>query len=502
MWNESDDEGGNERDNSEIKKVLNEELEKRRVAKNVNYIAKKGSHLKDPSSSRIKGLDVSSREHILEKLVKHLSDNKCKFVSSGSSKIHILSVEEAASELEHSLYRSCKISSIYRSKAIRKFKEISVATSRTELFEAINSNPVAASSESSDTGFKTASASLEDLSNCDKSIGSGFKTASELIKSKELYKSEDLSKSISESEKIENVKKPESPKSYSSTLNNINRESELPKSLSSGIGFKRASELKNNIVVTPLKKMLYNSVSMIPDSETDKSMSELVIADYSESDYTVESKTPSRDNFDQTSKPQMRYNTVISEELPRERCSRDYADHRFTEPERHKEVAKKSSPDVKNEPSQSLVLNHKRKRDEYEGEKGKRQRLSEVFYEEDTTKIANRSQDEEASNKSQNSELSMSYASIIRSEKMTQLKKYQERKRKTAQNVIELLQPFYDKRKLTDKNLFKAIARALTSKLLKLDVMDNERLRRKIAIVCNDNTVWDDSIFVRINSIS
>ena len=61
------------REREEMKNLITDELRKRRGGKKeVNYYAGESSMLKEGSSRRIKGLDVSAREHVLNKLSNEL----------------------------------------------------------------------------------------------------------------------------------------------------------------------------------------------------------------------------------------------------------------------------------------------------------------------------------------------------------------------------------------------------------------------------------------------
>ena len=66
-----------------MKNLISDELRKRRGPRRyVNYCASDGSMLREGSSQRIKGLDVSAREHILSKLSNELQVNLTVFVLS------------------------------------------------------------------------------------------------------------------------------------------------------------------------------------------------------------------------------------------------------------------------------------------------------------------------------------------------------------------------------------------------------------------------------------
>ncbi|KAL5270648.1 hypothetical protein ACHWQZ_G001374 [Mnemiopsis leidyi] len=495
----------------EMENLIQDEFAKRRGSRPrfVNYQADRGTLLKEGSSRRIKGLDVSAREHILSKLASDLQENEKSYLNSSAAddSLQIRCPERVASELEHQIFTSCTVPTIYKSRAIRKSNEIIRATHNSELYEALREREE--EKEESFGGFQKASSLLQSEKSLgdSKSMG-GFQTASSLLENENCMaklKSEGGFKTASSLLKNETstteYKKPESSKiscmaalgsgfQTASSLMAANSSSKTNQTDSKCDDKKPASSEDDTRRQRRQTQDEINSRTAIQMELSDK-----VKNDLQEISERYSKTNPSKSSSHSDSKPILKTFSLSSE---------------TTEPKPESESLLKVSP----KPNVMKIDFSKWKEKACEAPPppppenpdtvNKRKLDLEFYRDHSESRKRQKSSNSDVSSSTSSEPVPKTDAQRREERKRLEAQKAEHSRKKregVADNVIKLLQPLYDKQCIPNKDMFKKTARALTHQFLKCGIVDRDAIHFKTVQLCNTGTIWDDSLFAAIKNI-
>lgn len=409
--------------------------------------------------------------------------------------------------MEHQIFTSCTVPTIYKSRAIRKSNEIIRATHNSELYEALREREE--EKEESLGGFQKASSLLQSEKSLgdSKSMG-GFQTASSLLENENCMaklKSEGGFKTASSLLKNETFttenKKPESSKiscmaalgsgfQTASSLMAANASSKTNQTDSKCDDIKPASSEGDTRRQRRQTQEEINSRTAIQMELSDK-----VKNDLQEISERYSKTNPSKSSSHSDSKPILKTFSLSSE---------------TTEPKSESESLLKVSP----KPNVMKIDFSKWKEKACEAPPppppetpdtvNKRKLDLEFYRDHSESRKRQKSSNSDFSSSTSSEPVPKTDAQCREERKRLEAQKAEHSRKKregVADNVIKLLQPLYDKQCIPNKDMFKKTARALTHQFLKCGIVDRDAIHFKTVQLCNTGTIWDDSLFAAIKNI-
>ena len=398
-----------------------------------------------------------------------------------------------ASKLEHQIFTSCTVPTIYKSRAIRKSNEIIKATHCSELFEELREKEEEEGNVEKLGGFQMASSLLASSSSDSSRLKGGFQSASSLL-------SVDKNNSKTISSKISNMVSVGTGFQTASSLlaasSSKGATSGISANSSKGAGISDMSTTAARCSLEPQDQMKspVHTVKSIQLDLCDKVKNDLIeiTERYNNTNSSLNSSLPDKKPILKTfTLPKTEESQSNSEKDRLLRVSPksnvmtiDFSKWQNIEKE-EKEKEVMPSPDTP-DTINKRKLDVEFYRDHSEARKRQKSSTSDVS--------SSASSEPKPKTDAQRRE---------ERKKLEALKAERSREKRegVADNVIKLLQPLYDKQCIPDKEVFKKTARALTHQFIKRGIVDRDAIHFKTVQLCNTGTSWDESLFSAIKNI-